>query len=189
MALLLKFFIHMRTCKPDLLLLLIPLLISCASPRIVSVGKADNIPFNKYKTYNFYAEDDSLSKQLAWGLGVAKLAIADEMNKRGFKQANLNADLLINLGMVVKEQVETRQTDFQQDAPRYIGQRRYSWKSEEVEAGRYNQGTISVHVVDGKENRMVWKGVVESVVPKRQQKVQQAIREGIQKLFTRLPSA
>jgi hypothetical protein len=166
----------MRTCKPDLLLLLIPLLISCASPRIVSAEKADNIPFNKYKTYNFYAEDDSLSKQLAWGLGVAK-------------QANLDADLLINLGMVVKEQVETRQTDFQQDAPRYIGQRRYSWKSEEVEAGRYNQGTISVHVVDGKENRMVWKGVVESVVPKRQQKVQQAIREGIQKLFTRLPSA
>jgi hypothetical protein len=46
-----------------------------------------------------------------------------------------------------------------------------------------------VHLVDGKENKMVWKGVVESVVPRREEKVQQAIREGIQKLFTRLPSA
>jgi hypothetical protein len=91
--------------------------------------------------------------------------------------------------MVVREQLETRQTNFQQDAPRYMGQRRYSWKSEEVETGRYNEGTISVHLVDGKENKMIWKGVVESVVPRREEKIQQAIRESIQKLFTRLPSA
>ena len=189
MALLLKFFEHMKMCKRYLVLVFIPLLFSCASPRVVTIDRADNVKFNTYKTYYFYAEDDSLSKQLAWALGVAKLAIADEMNKRGFKQASSGADLLINIGMVIREQVETRQTNFQQDAPRYIGQRRYSWKSEEVEAGRYNQGTIIVHVVDGKENKMLWKGVVESVVPKRQQKVQQAVREGIQKLFTRFPSS
>jgi hypothetical protein len=178
----------MKSGKTSLITLFIPVLFSCASPQVVLVEKADKVAFTSYKSYNFYAEDDSLSKQLAWALGVAKLAIADEMNRRGFKQANSDADLLINIGMVIREQVETRQTNFQQDAPRYIGQRRYSWKSEEVEAGRYNQGTISVHVVDGKENKMIWKGVVESVVPKRQQKVQQAVREGIQKLFTRFPS-
>ncbi|HEX8333250.1 MAG TPA: DUF4136 domain-containing protein [Segetibacter sp.] len=174
--------------KFSVLLLFFALAESCTSARIVSAENADNMNISRYKTYNFYAEDDTLSKQLAWGLGAAKLAIADEMKKRGFQQGGSDADLLINIGMVVREQVETRQTNFQQDAPRYLGQRRYSWKSEEVETGRYNQGTISVHLVDGKENKMIWKGVVESVVPRRKEKVQQAIREGIQKLFTRLPS-
>jgi hypothetical protein len=43
-------------------------------------------------------------------------------------------------------------------------------------------------MVDGKENKMIWKGVVESVVPKRQKNVQQAVREGVEKLFSRFPS-
>lgn len=62
-----------------------------------------------------------------------KQAVANEMRKRGYQPANDNRttarpDLLVSIGSVVKEKTQTRPTTIN-EAPLYIGQRRYSWRS------------------------------------------------------------
>jgi hypothetical protein len=87
----------------------------------------------------------------------------------------------------VNEEVQTRQTDFRTDAPRYLGQRNYSWKSQQVEVGRYREGTVTVHIVDRKQNKLVWKGAVQDIIPQKESRVEKTITKGVEKLFAEYP--
>jgi hypothetical protein len=102
---------------------------------------------------------------------------------RGLKHTDM-PELKINLTSIVDEKIQTRQTDFNTDgAPRYMGQRRFSWKSEEVEVGRYKQGTILLDLVDTKSNMIVWRSGVEGVLPKKEKKLKEDIVTEIGKLI------
>jgi hypothetical protein len=67
-----------------------------------------------------------------------------------------------------------------------VGQRNYSWKSEEVEVGRYKEGTVTVHLVDPNNNKLMWKGVVQGVVPSNKSNLSSTIQEGMEVLFSNL---
>ncbi|MBI2283034.1 MAG: DUF4136 domain-containing protein [Bacteroidetes bacterium] len=96
--------------------------------------------------------------------------------------------MLVNIGIRIKEEVQTRETDWRTDgAPRYIGQRNYSWKSESIEVGRYHEGTVAIHLVDAAENKMVWRGIVRGIVPENQKNVQAEVQKGISMLFDKFP--
>jgi hypothetical protein len=89
---------------------------------------------------------------------------------------------------VVNTQVQTRQTDFRTDgAPRYVGQRNYSWKSETVELGRYREGTVSVHIVDAARRELLWKGAVQGVIPDKNSARVAAATAAMQMLMERFP--
>lgn len=162
----------------------------CSGPRLVSSNTAEGVDLASYKTFDFYtvgASGDTIPGRFSEALPQLEDAIALEMQKYGYLMTKTDPDLLVNIGVVIDEKVQTRQTDFRTDAPRYIGQRRYSWKSEEVEVGRYRQGTVSIDLVDRLQNKMVWTATVRDVLPSRQEKVQQSIREGVEKLFDKFP--
>ena len=90
----------------------------------------------------------------------------------------------VNLTSIVDEKIQTRQTDFRTDgAPRYMGQRRFSWKSEDVEVGRYKQGTLLLDLVDTKSNMIVWRSGVEGVLPKKEKQLKTEIVAEIDKLI------
>jgi hypothetical protein len=97
--------------------------------------------------------------------------------------------MLVNIGIKVKEQIQTRETDWRTDAPKYMGQRNYSWKSEEIETGRYREGTATLHLVDATQKKMIWKGAVQSIVPEKQANVQEAVQKGMKALFEKFPVA
>jgi hypothetical protein len=139
------------------------LAMACTGVRVINTEQGENVDFTHYKTFNFYqlsAAGDTISQGFEQRMAILKDAISKELNKRGFTLSNANPDILVNIGIVVKEEVQTRQTDFRTDAPKYIGQRNYSWKSETIEVGRYRQGTATVHLVDALQNKMIWKGAV-----------------------------
>ncbi len=162
----------------------------CATVNVSKTETAPGVDFTKYKSFEFYAltaTGDTVSANFAKNTDLLKEAIVTEMKKRGYTKVITSPDLLINIGIVVTEKIQTRQTDFRTDAPKYMGQRNYSWKSEEVEVGRYKEGTVTVDVVDAAANQMVWKGVAESVLPGKQAKMPDVIREGILKLFEKYP--
>lgn len=60
----------------------------------------------------------------------------------------------------------------------YIGQRNYSWKSEEIEIGSYREGTATVHIVDAAAKKMLWRGVVQDILPDKEAKLDKTIQEG-----------
>lgn len=177
--------------KKYLLFVLVIALASCSGVKVLNTETGDNVDFAKYKTFDFYkvtASGDTVSHLFNERIDLLKEAISAELNKRGFKQSTGQPDLFVNIGIQVQEQIQTRQTDWKTDgATRYIGQRNYSWKSEEIEVGRYREGTVKLHLVDAWQNKMVWKGAVQGVVPEKQKNVQDAAQKGMKDLFAKFP--
>lgn len=165
------------------------LLISCGGPKVVSTQTAPGTDMSKYKTFDFYklsASGDTIPGKFEERSGLLQDAIASQLTTRGFTKTSDKPDLLVNIGLVVKEEVQTRTTDIR-EAPRYMGQRNYHWQSEEVEVDRYRVGTATVDMVDATSNALVWKSVVENVIPDKDSKVAAAIKEGIEEMFAKFP--
>jgi hypothetical protein len=168
------------------------LLAGCSSSKVLTTEKAEGADFSTYKTFDFYkveARGDTNSQKFSENIEKLEDAIAIKLQKFGYLLSKTNPDLLINIGVVVREEVQTRQTDFRTDAPRYIGQRRYSWKSQDVEVGRYRQGTVTVDMVDRKQNKLVWQGAIEDIIPQKDSKLEKTIRKGVEKLFVSYPAS
>ena len=183
---------HFRIGKTQLLsgLFLLVLLAACSSIKVLPSEAETGFRLSNYQTFDFYeldASGDALGENYLPQVELIKQEITANLEQRGLRRSATNPDLLINLGIVAKEQVQTRQTDIRSDPPHYIGQRRYTWKSREVEVGRYTEGTLSVHLVDRARNEMVWRGAAESIVPQKPEKQQQRIKEGVQKLLSEVP--
>lgn len=164
---------------------------SCSpSTKIIKSEIAEGVNLSQFKTFDFYtleASGDTISARFAQRSAMLKSAIADELTQKGYRQASGNADLMVNIGISVTEDVQTRQTDFRTDAPRYTGQRRYSWKSQEVEVGRYRTGTVDIHLVDARKNMMVWQKVAEGIIADSDKKLEAQVKEGMKKVFADFP--
>ncbi len=168
------------------------LLAGCSSSRLISTEKADNTDFSSYQTFDFYkvqTSGDTDSQKYNESIEKLENAIAIKLQKFGYLLTKTNPDLNINIGIVIREEVQTRQTDIRTDAPRYIGQRRYSWKSQEVETGRYREGTVTVDLVDRKQNKLVWQGVIQDVIPEKNSRLEKTIKKGVDKLFKDYPGS
>ena len=108
-----------------------------------------------------------------------KASISNQLNKHGLIQGS-NPDLAVNIGVVVEEEVQTRESDITE--MRYLGQREYHWEREDVVVGVYKVGTVSVELVDTKSDRVVWHGSDANVI--RQQKgIQKKIDKGVARIF------
>lgn len=166
-------------------------LASCSSTKVLENDANDGFRLSQYQTFNFYdieaSGDTSDMAAYKEGTTALKNAVAKQLIARGLTQTTANPDLLVNIGIVVKDKVQTRETDFRTDAPRYMGQRRYSWKSSEVEVGRYKEGTVTLHLVNRQENKMVWKGVVSGILPNKPAKLQAQANDAMTTLFEKVP--
>ena len=65
-----------------------------------------------------------------------------------------------------------------------MGQRRYSWKSKEVEVGRYKTGTLLIDLVDPSTNKLVWKGGGEGVLPGKEKDFSKEVNELVTQIFS-----
>ena len=167
------------------------ILCQCSPSARISSRLAPGADFTQYKTFDFYqldASGDTLSTKFSSRTKSMEYAIEQEMKAKGYTRTNTNPDLLFNIGIVVEEKTQTRQTDFRTDAPRYIGQRNYSWKSEEVTVGTYREGTVTVDLVDRNTNQRVWDGVAREIIPNRDDRVEKAIATGVKLLLKDVPA-
>lgn len=170
--------------------LLILITFSCSSVRIKGVDKDDTFALSNYKTFSFYEVStggDALGPNQQENLKLIKEAIVRELSARGLTLSE-NPDMLVNIGVVVTEETQTRETNFANPADRtaYVGQRSYSWQSQEVEVGKYRQGTVTIHLVDRAANKLMWMGSAESVLPNKEKNVPPLIDEGMKALFAKV---
>lgn len=172
------------------ILLLCLLLTACGSIKIENVNQAKDFSVSKYKTFGFFEVDasgDGLGSEYTSNLELLKKAITNEFAAKGITQAD-NPDLLVNIGIVVSQEVQTRETSYANPGDRaaYMGQRNYYWQSEEVVIGTYKQGSVTLDLVDRATSKLVWQGTAESVVPSNEKKVPTLIEEGMRMLFAKL---
>jgi hypothetical protein len=165
------------------------LLASCSASKVVTTETDKEADFTAFKTYQFpgiNVEYEQVLKENRLDMIIEE--IEKEMSLRGYSKVEGNADLLLNVGIVIEERVQTRDTDVR-ESPRYMGQRRYSWQSQEVEVSRYTVGSITMDAVDISSNSMVWYGVVERIVKEKtdDEKAKKNIEEAVSVLFKKYP--
>lgn len=174
-----------------LIILLTIISISCSSLRIKDIKQEDGFALSKYKTFSFFQVDasgDGLGPNYSTHLDLLKKAITRQLEAKGVTTVSENPDLMVNIGIVVKQEVKTRETSFTNPGDRmaYMGQRNYSWHSEEVVTGMYKRGSVSVHLVERSSSRLVWEGTAESIVPEKEKNVPPLIEEGMAQLFEKI---
>lgn len=163
------------------------LLISCSPVKIVSTTPKE-FSLANYKTFNFYEVNtqEDLTPTLRQRIEWLKSEITRQLTNRGLSQNTEQPDLLINLGIVIEEKVQTRETTLRDSPPMYVGQRNYTWQSQEVPVGTYKEGTLTVDLVDREKNERVWEGVASSVVVKGDDSSKKNIATGVEKLFANI---
>lgn len=165
----------------------------CSSYRIIKNERDSSANWSAYRTFAFVdtsriGPNPGTSYQSI--MEQVKRAVTAEMTSRGYRQiTKVNAadgpDLLINIGTVVNEKTQTRPTTIY-EAPRYIGQRRYHWQSQDVPVGTYQEGTLSVHIVDARRENLLWDAAVSSILSQKGGRVEQ-IQEAVGKVFSKFP--
>jgi len=156
---------------------------------LVSYNKTENVDFSKHSTYQIYdLEITNIPEFEPKKSGIDFLIgeISKQMNARGYKEVKDNPDLIINLGIAITKEVQTRETDIR-DAPLYIGQRNYHWESEEVVVRNYTEGTVTLDLIDTDKNEMIWQAVSSGTLSKKREKNKRKIEKATQKLFKKYP--
>lgn len=162
---------------------------ACMPVRVVDYQKNSETDLTQYKTYSYHAveEPDNKGIHFAENLVLLQKAIDVEMEKRGYTKLESGGDLLLNIGIVIAEVVQTRQTDLRTDGMQYMGQRNYHWESQEVEVDRYDEGTIAIDFIDMNKKVLVWKGTVAGTTTENRKKIEARINTAIENLFKKFP--
>ncbi|MDO7851851.1 DUF4136 domain-containing protein [Hymenobacter convexus] len=174
--------------KPILFLLLLLALSGCAAEQVQNTEQQPNVDFRAYKTYNFMdvtARNEAAFQGPGTGVETLKAAIGREMARRGYQLA-ASPDLLVNIGVVTQDKVQTRETTLR-DAPIYLGQRNYHWQSQDVVVGHYEEGTATVEIVDAARQELIWQGSVQSILSPNPDKLTKRIDAAVAALFEKYP--
>jgi hypothetical protein len=162
---------------------------ACNPVRITNSYSAKNLDFGQYRTFDFTEDGQTGASSFASEqTHVVRQEITRQLEKRGLTHSTANPDLLVDLEVTVEDKVQTRETNLMTEPLNYIGQRRFTWQSREVPVGRYQQGTVTVNLVDRERNKLIWQGEAEGVLPANAKRLQRAIAEGGDKLFSQLPA-
>ena len=82
--------------------------------------------------------------------------------------------------------MQTRETEFATDAPFYMGDRNYTWQSEEIPVGEYHEGTFTIDFVESKDNTLKCMAVADAVVVKNDKDAKENIEVALKKLFKKI---
>jgi hypothetical protein len=169
------------------LFFLLPLMVF--SQTVVSYDKAKDVDFTKYKTFQIYSLDVKSIPEFEpkkSGLNLLLVEMIKHMESRGFVKVLENPDLIINVGVSIVSKDQTRETSIR-DAPMYMGQRNYKWEAQEVVIGSYTEGTVTLDLVDTKNEKMIWQVVGASVLSEKREKNRKKVIKAVKKMYKKFP--
>lgn len=130
--------------------------------------------------------------------GRLKRAVSAALERKGLRYAADDADVLVNFYVNLEQRQEVRQV---LTSPRsvsaapwntsYFGYR-YGlydpWPTYEFETTEYQQGTLTIDLLDTASGRLAWSGAMEGrVQPRTLEEEQDVLRKALDQLFARFP--
>lgn len=160
---------------------------ACSPVKVTHVDKTEEFSLSNYKTFDFYKVDVSGIDSPSYNerVGWIKDEISKQLKQKGLTQTQTSPELLLNIGVVLEEKEQTRETTLM-DAPRYMGQRNYHWESQDVVVNHYKQGTVTVDFVDSKTNSRVCEAVASAVVVKNENTAKKNIASGVEQVLKKI---
>jgi hypothetical protein len=176
--------LEMRTLSVLFVLSLVVLVAGCSSMRT----SFDYDPTADFPQYATYAWMDRASSGPA-GSGAqpsdmtgkrVRMAMDDELARRGMTVDTTNPDLLIAYYVGVEEKVDVTDWGY-----RYYG----GWYGRDVDVYRYQMGSIVLDMVDASTSELVWRGVVTDYVSEQKspQERERQVREAAAALLANYP--
>ena len=182
-----------------LLLFVLALLVSsCAERPTIRADWDKTADFSAYSSYDFADVLSTNSGQQYDSLQTKylKVAVARELDARGYKKVDDGADLEVNfhLYLVDKQTVRTTTTPTVGYGGYYGYRRGYygSWGNYRYDTyvDDYTEGTLHIDLIDNKRDQLVWEGVaVGTVTKKAMENAETSINNVVKQIFDKYPFA
>ncbi len=174
-------------------LAMVALVAACATGPRVRTDADPNANFAQYKTWDWYSpiamEQHGYS---TWMSDRIKADIEREMQARGYVRAAANPDLKVNFQAAVAERTAV-QTIPRTDYAWLWSYRARSYVAvpvwyDETQVSRYTEGTLTVDLVDARNNRLVWTGdAIGRVLARDAAERAAQIDQAVAAIFARYP--
>ena len=167
-------------------------LVGCVSAPETRADYDQTVDFAQYRSFGFFdkvgtdeADYESLvTRQL-------KASTRRELEARGYRYTETTPDLLVNFNASVTQQTRVRHMPFYggyygygYGYPGYYG----AWAGYEPYVDQYEEGTLSIDIVDARRKQLVWEGVtVGRITDKAKKNRATAIDVAVQDMFTQFP--
>ena len=173
----------------------IALLAACATGPRVRTDHDPTADFSQYRTWGFYSpiamEQSGYS---SWISERIREDVRREMESRGYRYAAEGADLLVNFQGVVEDKTAVWSMP-RSDVQWFYSYRHRSYVAvpvwyDQTQVSRYREGTLTVDLVDGKRNRMVWTAAASAPVPGKKMPPEKRMAEldrAIAAIFAKYP--
>jgi hypothetical protein len=178
----------------SLALVAIVLLAGCASTPDTYSNSAPGVNFGTIKTYGFLSEisTDKANYQ-SLETNFLKVAVAQQLDKRGLRYDPANPDVLMNFYIHSKEKIKTRQVPTMDSG--YYGYRGgyyddfgYGGTTYETRIDQYTEGTLTIDMVDAKQRKLIWEGTVSGRITKKEVKnLEKLVDDAVNDVFIKFP--
>lgn len=163
-----------------LLVLTATMIISCGPTVKVTTDYDRSANFSAYKTFSIYHLTTSLN---VTELNAERIwnSIRSQMIKKGYKENDNNPDLVINVASLLKDKKYVSATG--------SGPYRPYWGSgsASIQAYDYKDGSLMIHVIDVKKDKLVWEGKGNAEITKQPKNPDEAINEAVTKIMNAFP--
>ena len=178
-------------------ILLILIIIAKFSFAQVTSDYDKNVDFSKIKTYSFAGWQKDSDKQLTdFDKKRILEAFKSEFDNRGMTLTNSGADATVALYVVLdKKTSTTAYTDYMGGlgyGPRWgwgMGVGMGGTATTTYHQDDYTQGTLVIDMYDSDTKKLIWQGVLTTVVKEKPQKREKSIPKKISKLMSKYPVA
>lgn len=167
---------------------------ACATGPTVRTDRDPTADFGQYRTWGFYKP--IAMEQAGYSTWISERIRADvsrEMEARGYRYVPEGGDLLVNFQGIVQDRTAVW------NVPRTDVEWFYSYRHRayvampiwynEAQVSRYREGTLTVDLVDGRHNRMVWTGSASAPEASKRtpEKKMADIDQAISSIFAKYP--
>ena len=169
------------------LVLAVAIFPACESTPEVRSNLDPSANLSNYKTYAFAPQPGTSRGGYSTPLTTYfEMAVSREMDARGYRKADSNADLLVNFNANATEKVDIQSTPGPPVG--YYGYRAGLYGEPGVETVRYKVGTANIDVVDPSKKKLLWEGVAEGKLTDEVMKnPQAAVDKAVAQMFTKFP--
>ncbi len=159
----------------------------CQPASVLTIQTVPDFSLASFQTFDFYdievsGDTTGFPERVKW----IEDEVASQLEGKGLKRVEQEPDLLINIGVTVAEMIQTTETGLGKGTPMYAGSPKYGWESQTMELGSYQEGTVVVHFVDSDSKILIWEGIAQSAIVKKDKASKKNIAAGVKKLFSEL---
>ena len=169
----------------------------CASTPNTFANADPAIDFSQYKTFGYFptlSTDQANYASLV--SSFLKVAVAQEMDKRGLANDEENPQLLINFYINTQEKIQSRTMPtaggyYDYRDPFYDPWGGYGgYGGSETRITQYTEGTLNIDVVDAETKKLVWEGsIVGRLSDKDLKSMEKTVDEAVEAVMKGFPIA